>query len=193
MMTCVALFRGGLRSHSGTWRQHKKEPDSRAAPASVPPPAAAGSSESRDEPLRGRNPQNSESRDSSSQRRESLTAGNGSSRRGSRAGSRESSSGRRESERRAVASDEGPTVGSRPVGSSSPGKSQDMAERSSKTSMRRERSSSSLRRGSPREDPLRRGSPREESLRRGSPREEPLPPVPSSGRVSRSIENVLSR
>ena len=179
MMTCVALFRGGLRSHSGTWRQHKKEPDCRAAPASVPSPEAAGSSESKDEPSRSsRDYQHSGSRDSSSQRRESLTAANGSSR-GSRAGSRESLSGRRESERRAVASDEGPTT------------------------VRRERSSSSVRRGSPREEPLRRGSPREEgprrgspkeeSLRRSSPREEPLPPVPSSGRVSRSIENVLCR
>ena len=187
----MAIFRGGLRTHSGTWRQHKKEPDCRATPASVPTPAAAGSSESRDDPSRSSGDyQHSGSRDSSSQRKESLTAANGSSRRGSRAGSRESSSGRRESDRRAVASDEGPTVGSRPVGSSSPGKSQDIAVRSI---VRRERSSSSLRRGSPREEPLRRGSPREEALRRGSPREEPLPPVPSSGRVSRSIENVLSR
>ena len=189
----MALARGGLRSHSGTWRQHKKEPDCRAAPENLPPPAVAGPSEGRDEPLRSRDSQHSGSRESSSQRKESLTATSSSSRRGSRAGSRESSSGRRDSERRAVASDEGPTVGSRPVGSSSPGKSQEVVERSSNPSVRRERSSSSLRRGSPREESLRRGSPREESLRRGSPREEPLPPVPSTGRVSRSIENVLSR
>ena len=173
----VALVRGGLRSHSGTWRQHKKEPDCRAAPATVPSPAVSGSSDNRDEPLRSRDSRHSGSRESSSQRKESLTTGG--SRRGSRAGSRESLSGRRESERRAVASDEGPTT------------------------VRRERSSSSVRRGSPREEPLRRGSPREEgprrgspkeeSLRRSSPGEEPLPPVPSSGRVSRSIENVLCR
>ena len=174
----MALVRGGLRSHSGTWRQHKKEPDCRAAPATVPSPAVSGSSDNRDEPLRSRDSQHSGSRESSTQRKESLTT-TGRSRRGSRAGSRESLSGRRESERRAVASDEGPTT------------------------VRRERSSSSKRRGSPREEPLRRGSPREEPPRRGSPkeetirrcspREEPLPPVPSSGRVSRSIENVLCR
>ena len=140
----------------------------------------------------------------SAQRRESLTAA--SSRRGSRSmesssgrreissGRRESSSGRRESERRAVASDEGPTVASGRAGSSSPGKSQEVDERSSNASVRRERCNSSLQKASPREESFLKCNPKEETVEKGSsPWEEALPPVPSSGRVSRSIENVLSR
>ena len=139
----------------------------------------------------------------SAQRRESLTAA--SSRRGSRSmesssgrreissGRRESSSGRREFERRAVASDEGPTVASGRAGSSSPGKSQEVDERSSNASVRRERSNSSLQKASPREESFLKCNPKEETVDKGSPWEEALPPVPSSGRVSRSIENVLSR
>ena len=108
-------------------------------------------------------------------------------------GRRESSSGRRESERRAVASDEGPTVASGRAGSSSPGKSQEVDERSSNASVRREKSNSSLLKASPREESFLKCNPKEETVDKGSPWEEPLPPVPSSGRVSRSIENVLSR
>ena len=155
------LLRGGLRSHSGTWRQHKKEPDCRAAPAT------SGSS---DERLQRRDSLTSGSRESSSQRRETLAAS------GSRRGSREGSSGRRDSERRTVPSDEGSAVTS--------GQDNDQEERGDQASVRRERSNSSLRKGSPREESLRRASPREQ---------ESLPPVASSGRASRSIENVLSR
>ena len=164
------LLRGGLRSHSGTWRQHKKEPDCRAAPTT---------SWSSDERLQRRDSLTSGSRESSSQRRETLAAS------GSRRGSRESSLGRRDSER-TVPSDGGPPVAS--------GQDNDQEERGDQASVRRERSNSSLRKGSPREESARKASPREESLRRASPREqESLPPVASSGRVSRSIENVLSR
>ena len=152
----------------------------------MPPSPASGSSDNRDEPLRSRDSQHPGSRESSSQRKESLTAGG--SRRGSRRGSRESLSGRRESERRAVASDEGSTVG-RERSSSSLRRGSPREDSHRRGSPRED----SHRRGSPREEPPRRGSPREETLRRGSPRDEPLPPVPSSGRVSRSIENVLSR
>ena len=108
-------------------------------------------------------------------------------------GRRESSSGRRESERRAVASDEGPAVASGRAGSSSPGKSQEVDERSSNASVRREKSNSSLQKASPREESFSKCNPKEETVDKGSPWEEALPPVPSSGRVSRSIENVLSR
>ena len=94
--------------------------------------------------------------------------------------------GRRDSERRAVPSDGGPAVTS--------GQDNDQEERGDQASVRRERSNSSLRKGSPREESARKASPREESLKKASPREqESLPPVASSGRVSRSIENVLSR
>ena len=108
-------------------------------------------------------------------------------------GRRESSSGRREFERRAVASDEGPTVASGRAGSSSSGKSQEVDERSSNASVRREKSNISLQKASPREESVLKCNPKEETVDKGSPWEEPLPPVPSSGRVSRSIENVLSR
>ena len=115
-------------------------------------------------------------------------------RRENSSGRRESSSGRREFERRAVASDEGPTVASGRAGSSSPGKSQEEDQRRSNASVRREKSNSSFQKASPREESFPKCNPKEETVDKGSsPWEEPLPPVPSSGRVSRSIENVLSR